>query len=103
MSSGFKTVPTDDRQKKDLLSLRNRLKDLKAWPSAGDDLLNLVPEFYWQTPPVTESDNEWLPLVVQDSIRGIDIGFQYPAFFQKLLVNARLRRLFLAELEAAAV
>ena len=66
-----------------------------------DDLLNLVPDFNWHPLPLTESDNEWLPLVVRDSLRGVDIGFQYPAFFQKLLTNPRLRRLFLSEIERA--
>ena len=53
-------------------------------------------------PAAIITDNEWLPLVVRDSLQGVDIGFQYPAFFQKLLTNPRLRRLFLSEIERAA-
>jgi hypothetical protein len=101
VSNGFDVLQSDKQQKNDLIALRNRLHELRAWPAAGDDLLNLVPEFYWHSLPLTESDNEWLPLVVQDSIKGVDIGFQYPAFFQKLLTNPRLRRLFLSELDEA--
>ncbi|HRQ41789.1 MAG TPA: hypothetical protein PLD25_28030 [Chloroflexota bacterium] len=84
-----------------MAALRNCLKDLQAWPAAGDDLLNLVPDYNWHSLPPTDSDNEWLPLVVRDSLQGVDIGFQYPAFFQKLLTNPRLRRLFLSEIEQA--
>ncbi len=101
MVSGFDVLESDKQQKSDMMTLRNRLKDLQAWPAAGDDLLNLVPDFNWHPLPLTESDNEWLPLVVRDSLRGVDIGFQYPAFFQKLLTNPRLRRLFLNEIEQA--
>ncbi|MCL4261825.1 MAG: hypothetical protein KJ069_01350 [Anaerolineae bacterium] len=101
MVSRFDTLEADKQQKNDLLALRNRLKELQAWPAAGDDLLNLVPELYWHSTPLTDSDNEWLPLVVRDSLRGVDIGFQYPAFFQKLLLNPGLRRLFLSEIERA--
>lgn len=100
-SSRFDLFQAEERQKNDLVILRNRLHDLRAWPPAGDDLLNLVPEFYWASLPLTESDNEWLPLVVRDTMEGIDIGFQYPAFFQKLLTNSRLRRLFLTALDQA--
>jgi hypothetical protein len=101
MFGGFDVLESDKQQRSDLLSLRNRLKDLQAWPVAGDDLLSLVPDFNWHSLPLTESDNEWLPLVVRDSLKGVDIGFQYPAFFQKLLTNPRLRRLFLSEIEHA--
>ncbi|MCP4356764.1 MAG: hypothetical protein GY796_01945 [Chloroflexi bacterium] len=92
---------SDKQPTSELTSLRNRLKELQAWPAAGDDILNLMPEFSSHSPPVTESDNEWLPLVVTDSLKGIDIGFQYPAFFQKLLMNPRLRRQFLKALDQA--
>jgi hypothetical protein len=100
-NSGFDILQMEKQQKNDLISLRNCLHDLHAWPAAGDDLLNLVPEFNWHSLPLTESDNEWLPLVVQDSLKGVDIGFQYPAFFQKLLTNPRLRLIFLTALDQA--
>lgn len=86
----------------ELRLLRDRLKELNAWPAAGDDILEMVPEFNRHSPPMTESDNEWLPLVVADSLKGVDIGYQYPAFFQKLLLNPKVRRQFMAELEMAS-
>ncbi len=101
LSNGSDVLQADKQLKNDLVFLRDRLKELQAWPAAGDDLLNLAPDFYWHSTPLSESDFEWLPLVVKDSIKGVDIGFQYPAFFQKLLTNARLRRLFLAGLDEA--
>lgn len=93
--------PVEKQENNELLSLRNQLKELEAWPTAGDEFLNLIPEFNRHSPPVTESDNEWLPQVVQDSLKGVDIGFQYPSFFQKLLMNPHLRRLFMKELRTA--
>lgn len=101
VNRGIDVLQPDKEDNNELKQMRNRLKALHAWPAAGDDILELVPEFNRHSPPVTESDNEWLPLVVKDSLRGVDIGFQYPAFFQKLLMNPRLRRLFMAELERA--
>lgn len=103
-SAGIPTMLEPDKKLKgDLAVLRNCLKELQAWPAAGDDLLNLVPDFSWHSVPPTDSDNEWLPLVVRDSLQGVDIGFQYPAFFQKLLTNPRLRRIFLSEIERATM
>lgn len=101
-SSGFDILHVEQQQKNDLMFLRNRLKALQAWPAAGDDLLTLVPDFNWHSLPLSESDNEWLPLVVRDSIQGVDIGFQYPAFFQKLLMNPRLRLVFISALDQAS-
>jgi hypothetical protein len=36
-----------------------------------------------------------MPRVVEDSLQGVDIGANYPAFFQKLLANSDLRQSFL--------
>ena len=92
---------SDKEHRNELWLMRNRLKELDAWPAAGDEILELVPEFNRHSPPITESDREWLPQVVRDALKGVDIGFQYPSFFQKLLMNPRLRRRFLADLEGA--
>jgi hypothetical protein len=101
VSSSPDFLQPERQHNSELMQLRALLKTLKAWPAAGDDYLHLMPEFNRHSPPITESDNEWLPLVVQDSLKGVDIGFQYPSFFQKLLMNPRLRRIFISELERA--
>jgi hypothetical protein len=75
--------------------LRELLLQLNAWPQAGDALLDLMPMSRWDSLPTTESDYEWLPKVAQDAVKGLDIGAQYPAFFQKLLTNNELRQAFL--------
>ena len=38
--------------------------------------------------------------MVEDSLKGVDIGANYPAFFQKLLASNDLRQAFLAMLDA---
>lgn len=79
--------------------LRDWLKQLNAWPEAGDQFLALMPQFSWNSPKPTESDYKILPIIVRDVISGSDIGAQYPAFFQKLLAHATLRNDFIAELQ----
>lgn len=80
-------------------ALRLYLKELNAWPEAGDDFLALMSPSHWFSANPTEQDYEWLPFVVQDAIAGFDIGIKYPAFFHKLLCLSRLRKDFLAELK----
>jgi hypothetical protein len=87
----------------DLAVLRERLLRLKVWPEAGDEFLALLPVSRWHSPPLTEEDNEWLIIVARDSLRGLDIGSNYPAFFQKLITNPDLRRAFLSELDRQAL
>ncbi|MCP5094884.1 MAG: hypothetical protein GY943_04960 [Chloroflexi bacterium] len=82
--------------------LRKELLRLKAWPEAGDALLELMPMSRWDSLPVTDSDYEWLPNVVRDTLKGLDIGAQYPAFFQKLLTNNELRQSFLRDLSSTS-
>jgi hypothetical protein len=82
----------------ELTVLRRSLIDLDAWPEAGDQLLDLIPLSRWDTFPVTDSDFDWLPSVVDDALQGKDIGAKYPAIFQKLLTNDDLRQAFLANL-----
>lgn len=79
--------------------LRRQLKQLKAWPEAGDQFLDLLPQIRQHASPVTESDKEWIASVIDDVIKGVDIGSRYPAFFHNLITNSHLRRIFLDELE----
>jgi hypothetical protein len=88
-----------EKLKAETAALRQRLKQLNVWPEAGDELLILLPTSYWQAPPLTEEDGEWLSIVAEDALEGVDIGSRYPAFFQKLITNSSLRQSFLDELE----
>lgn len=83
-----------------IVKLRQRLIQLKVWPDGGDKFLALMPHSGWHSPPLTEADIKWLPKVVEDAAKGIDIGANYPAFFQKLLVSDTLRQSFLNALDA---
>ena len=87
----------------DLSGLRERLRGLNAWPEAGDEFLALLPVSRWHAPPLTDEDNEWLLIVARDTLRGLDIGATYPAFFQKLITNPKLRQAFLTELDSQAI
>ncbi len=82
-----------------LMILRQRLIQLNVWPDAGDQFLALMPHSEWYAPPLTDADMQWLPRVVEDVAKGVDIGANYPAFFQKLLSNDKLRHSFLAALD----
>jgi hypothetical protein len=82
-----------------LIILRQRLKQLNVWPDAGDQFLEMMPHFLWHAPPLTETDAQWLPQVVDDATKGVDIGAAYPAFFQKLLSSEPLRQSFLSALD----
>ena len=85
----------------ELAILRRSLIDLNAWPEAGDQLLDLMPLSRWDTFPVSDADFDWLPSVVDDALRGKDIGAKYPSIFQKLLTNDDLRQAFLKTLAKA--
>lgn len=82
-----------------MFALRQRLKQLGVWPDAADQILALMSHSRWQSSPLLETDYQWLPKVVEDSVKGIDIGANYPAFFQKLLASEDLRRAFLNALD----
>lgn len=82
--------------------LRQSLKQLNAWPEAGDQFLALMPQSRWNAPQVGPDDRELLPVVAQKAVNGADIGARYPAFFQKLLAHAELRQDFLVELSRSA-
>lgn len=82
-----------------VVTLRQRLKQLNVWPDEGDRFLELMPNARWTSPPPTEADKQWLPQVVEAVVNGVDIGANYPAFFQKLLTSDTLRRSFLKALD----
>lgn len=79
--------------------LRWQLKELKAWPEAGDQFVALLPQVRQQTAPLTESDRQWISSVIDDVVKGVDIGSRYPSFFQNLITNSHLRGIFLDELQ----
>ena len=86
-----------DKITQDLRNLQATLKELNAWPSAGDEFLALIPKT--DSPePITEKEEEWIPQVVNDCLDGTDIGFRYPSFFQKMLMNSMLRDAFMVDL-----
>ncbi len=95
----YRPARHNDSPKADIADLRLKLLALHVWPEAGDEFLALLPVSRWNSPPLTEEDNEWLLIVAQDAVKGVDIGANYPAFFQKLITNANLRQAFLDELE----
>jgi hypothetical protein len=84
----------------EIVTLRQRLRQLGVWPDAADQFLALMPHSRWQYSPLVDKDYEWLPQVVEDSLKGVDIGATYPAFFQKLLASHDLRQSFLQMLDS---
>ncbi|MBK8987458.1 MAG: hypothetical protein IPM39_15505 [Chloroflexi bacterium] len=82
-----------------MADLRQKLLALNVWPEAGDEFLALLPGSRWHAPALTDEDAEWLLIVVQAVLKGVDIGANYPAFFQKLITNQNLRQAFLDELQ----
>ncbi len=81
-----------------IVVLRQQFKQLGVWPDAADQLLALMPHSRWQNAPVVAADYDWVTRVIEDSLKGVDIGANYPAFFQKLLTNSELRQFFLDRL-----
>lgn len=81
----------------ELDSLKYYLKKLNSWPAAGDEFLTLLPKTD-DAEPITAKEQEWLHQVVDAAMDGTDIGFRYPAFFQKLLMNSTLRQTFIEQL-----
>lgn len=84
---------------KGIVKLRQQLKQLGVWPDAADQFLALMPHSNWQNSPLVDEDYQWVSKVVEDSMKGVDIGAYYPAFFQKLLANEELRQSFLQVLD----
>lgn len=81
----------------ELNNLQKQLKQLNSWPAAGDDFLALIPKTD-NAAPITAKENEWLQQVIEACMIGTDIGFRYPSFFQKLLINSTLRQAFMEQL-----
>ncbi len=96
--SAQKQRPKSEPDDEGITVLRHQLKLLGVWPDAADQFLALMPHSRWQNSPLVEADYQWVPQVVEDSLQGIDIGANYPAFFQKLLANGDLRQSFLSAL-----
>ncbi len=85
----------------EIAALRQNLQQLNAWPEAGDMLLELMHTSRWDSLALSKTDYDWLPYVVKDAMKGLDIGGKYPAFFQKLLTNNQLRESFCLALHHA--
>lgn len=83
----------------DLEELRSQLKKFGAWPEAGDQYLSLMTHALWDMVTIQAKDFDWIPTVLEDVLKGVDIGAQYPSFFQKLLANSELRNDFILKLK----
>ena len=82
----------------EVFELRQRLVQLGAWPEAGDAYLSMIETALWDRGQIREQDFDWIPKVVEDVNRGIDIGCVYPSFFQKLITSHELRAEFIKQL-----
>lgn len=47
-----------------------------------------------EAPPVTDEDEDLLPVVVTAAINGLDISEKFPTFYRKMLTNPQLQKLF---------
>ena len=98
-------LPTTDQLAQQSIShseldeLRTHLIQLGAWPEAGDQYLSLVTHTLWDRISTQTKDFQWIPKVAEDVFNGVDIGLQYPSFFQKLLANSELREAFVKKLK----
>lgn len=75
--------------------LRTRLKNLNAWPEAGDTFLALLLQVREYGVTLVPTDYDWLTQVAESASNGEDIGLRYPSIFQKLLTYSDLRQKFL--------
>lgn len=83
-----------------ITNFRAHLEKTGARPERADELLRKVTG-KTQSQELTEADQEMLTLVINDTLRGVDIQKQYPAFYQRLTEDAALRDAFLDILEMA--
>ena len=82
----FSAVPTvTQRQKESIALLRSRLKQLGAWPEAGDTFLELLDQAKDYGVTLMPTDFDWLAQVADDAHRGEDIGSCYPSIFHNNL------------------
>ncbi|MEM7331468.1 MAG: hypothetical protein AAF490_05180 [Chloroflexota bacterium] len=92
------TVPKTPISHAELSELREQLIKFGAWPEAGDQYLSLIAHTLWDRATIQPKDYQWIPKVAEDVVNGVDIGLQYPSFFQKLLANSELRGAFVERL-----
>jgi hypothetical protein len=69
----------------------DRWKNKKAIKNLEDDLAAIDSD----TPSISMEENEMLSLMVDETLKGVDIEARYPAFYRKLFSNAVLRQVFL--------
>ena len=77
----------------------NRLdagKNEKARKKLADDLAGIDSDSSF----MSVKENEMVSLMVDETIKGVDIKIRYPDFYQKLFSNAELRQVFLDTLES---
>ncbi|MCP4417065.1 MAG: hypothetical protein GY805_10610 [Chloroflexi bacterium] len=89
-------MPTGTQRRQDSIKLlRVRLKQLNAWPAAGDTFLELLDQAKDYGVTLVPTDFDWLAQVADDACKGKDIGSSYPSIFHKLLTFQELRKKFL--------
>ena len=71
-------------------------KNEKARKKLADDLAGIGSDIS----SMSMKENEMLTLVVDETLKGVDIKIRYPDFYQKLFSNAELRQVFLDTLES---
>jgi hypothetical protein len=71
-------------------------KTEKARKKLADDLAGIDSEISF----MSMKANEMVSLIVDETIKGVDIKIRYPDFYQKLLSNTELRQVFLDTLES---
>ncbi|MFO7585252.1 MAG: hypothetical protein R6W69_11025 [Anaerolineales bacterium] len=71
-------------------------KRAKASQKLASDLAGFTSEDLF----ITQEDNEMLSLLIDESLKGVDIKTQYPDSYRRLLSNPELRQMFLDTLES---
>jgi hypothetical protein len=77
----------------------DRWKNENAAKSLEDDLAAIDSG----TPFISMEEDEMLSLMVDETLKGVDIKIYYPAFYRQLFSNAVLRQVFLDTLELAEI
>ncbi len=90
-------------QDESIQTLRHQLKNLNAWPEAGDTFLELLDQVRGYGTTLTPTDFDWLVQVADSAYKGEDIGSRYPSIFQKLLTFPELRQKFLQTLHLRSI
>ena len=92
LASISNNAPTIDES---IQLLRAQLKNLNAWPDAGDTFLELLEQVRGYGVTLVPTDYDWLDQVADSACKGEDIGLRFPSIFQKLLTFPDLRHKFL--------